>query len=120
MEFQSPSDPVDLTNCDREPIHLLGHVQSFGCLIAVSSDWIVTYASQNVEKFLGFKAEDILGTAFGSWVNDKTIHAVRSRLQLLTSDDSVERIFSMAILRDNDAHFDIALHKSGRHIVMEF
>ena len=120
MEFQSPSDPVDLTNCDREPIHLLGHVQSFGCLIAVSSDWIVTYASQNVEKFLGFKAEDILGTAFGSWVNDKAIHAVRSRLQLLTSDDSVERIFSMAILRNNDAHFDIALHKSGRHIVMEF
>ena len=26
----SYSADVDLTNCDREPIHLLGHVQPFG------------------------------------------------------------------------------------------
>ena len=25
---------VDLTNCDREPIHKLGRVQSYGALIA--------------------------------------------------------------------------------------
>ncbi|MGO8506741.1 hypothetical protein AB9F35_36200, partial [Rhizobium leguminosarum] len=34
-------EPVDLTNCDREPIHQLGSVQPFGFLMAVSSDWIV-------------------------------------------------------------------------------
>ena len=29
---------IDLTNCDREPIHLLGAVQPFGFLLGVSHD----------------------------------------------------------------------------------
>ncbi|MEL7163930.1 MAG: hypothetical protein AAGL96_00550 [Pseudomonadota bacterium] len=33
---------LDLTNCDREPIHILGRVQSYGCLVAFSADWMVT------------------------------------------------------------------------------
>ena len=39
--------PVDLTNCDREPIHVIGHVRPFGILLAVSPDWIVGHASAN-------------------------------------------------------------------------
>ncbi|OLP62254.1 signal transduction histidine kinase [Xaviernesmea oryzae] len=30
-------DTVDLTNCDREPIHLLGSVQPHGCLLALDA-----------------------------------------------------------------------------------
>src|SRR3954449_2099112 len=53
---------VDLTNCDREPIHLIGAVQSFGFLLAVSStDWCVTRASRNVVEWLGVEATDLLG-----------------------------------------------------------
>jgi len=35
------ADPVDidLTNCDREPIHVPGLIQPFGFLVAVSTDW---------------------------------------------------------------------------------
>ena len=53
---------VDLTNCDREPIHLLGSVQPFGFLLAVSSaTWCVTRASRNVVEWLGVEAADLLG-----------------------------------------------------------
>jgi len=38
---------TDLSNCDREPIHILGRVQSFGALVSVSSDWIINHASYN-------------------------------------------------------------------------
>ena len=38
---------VDLTNCDREPIHVLGNVQPFGFLVAAGMDWIVSRASAN-------------------------------------------------------------------------
>ena len=42
------STPIDLTNCDREPIHLLGAVQPFGFLIGVSRhSWGVVRASEN-------------------------------------------------------------------------
>ncbi len=45
--------PVDLTNCDREPIHIPGRIQSFGTLIAVSHDWMITHTSENAGATLG-------------------------------------------------------------------
>ena len=53
MTNHSPGT-VDLTNCDREPIHLIGAVQPFGFLIAVTrADWLVTRVSANVSRWLG-------------------------------------------------------------------
>ena len=67
-DFVPGGDSIDLTNCDREPIHLLGHVQSFGCLIAVTTDWMVQHASLNVESMLGHRAEDIIGVPFATLI----------------------------------------------------
>ena len=36
IEFLPAGAPVDLTNCEREPIHIPGSVQPRGALIAVS------------------------------------------------------------------------------------
>ena len=52
---------VDLTNCDREPIHVLGTIQDFGILIAVSADWLIARASANTGVHIGVEAEDMLG-----------------------------------------------------------
>ena len=46
-------DRVDLTNCDREPIHRLGAIQPFGFLLVSSADWLVARASENLEQFIG-------------------------------------------------------------------
>jgi chemotaxis family two-component system sensor kinase Cph1 len=44
---------VDLTNCDREPIHIPGKVQSHGFLVAVDAKtYNITYISQNIAAFL--------------------------------------------------------------------
>ena len=59
-------DVVTLTNCDREPIHLLGSIQPIGFLLSVSTDWRVLRASANVEAFLGLPASKVVGdTAAG-------------------------------------------------------
>ena len=50
---------VDLTNCDREPIHLLGAIQPIGFLLALTLDWIVARASANVGAFLP-EVDDVL------------------------------------------------------------
>jgi hypothetical protein len=44
---------VDLSNCDREPIHILGIIQPFGFLVAVTPDWMVARVSQNLADFTG-------------------------------------------------------------------
>ena len=36
--MSEPAYQVDLTSCDREPIHQLGHVQPFGAMLVVSHD----------------------------------------------------------------------------------
>ena len=60
----APAPPVDLTDgvCAREQIHIIGHTQAHGFLIAVSEgDFVVTYISANLPAALGKKPEDVLG-----------------------------------------------------------
>lgn len=53
---------VDLTNCDRELIHIPGRVQSHGFLIVVDSACIIQYISDNVKSVIaGFSPYDALG-----------------------------------------------------------
>lgn len=53
---------LDLTSCDREPIHIPGAIQPHGALVALSpSDLTVTDLSENADRFLGFEARALLG-----------------------------------------------------------
>ena len=52
---------VDLTNCDREPIHIPGKVQSHGFLIVTDGEGIITHCSDNIDTLLGLSAADLLG-----------------------------------------------------------
>ena len=66
------SRTVDLSNCDREPIHLIAAVQPFGFLLAVSgSDWLVTRASGNVSYWLQCEPSDLLGLYQGTPLNER-------------------------------------------------
>lgn len=109
---------VDLTNCDREPIHILGRVQAFGGLISMSSDWIVNHASTNIEHMLGRPAEALIGLPVTECVHEPALHDIRAKLQLLSSEDAVERIFGLQ-LQESGALYDVAVHRSGRSIVVE-
>lgn len=52
---------VDLSNCDKEPIHIPGKIQSHGFLIAVDKNSLsITYISENVEVFLAEEAKSLL------------------------------------------------------------
>ena len=78
----APSAPVDLTNCDREPIHLLGAIQPFGFLIAVSTpDWFVQRASANVSDWLKVTAPDMVSRSLLDF-----IHAAQALKQALLLD----------------------------------
>lgn len=111
---------VDLTNCDREPIHILGNVQSYGCLVAVSTDWITIHASVNVSRYLGVEADDIIGLPFRDIIADKALHDIRTRLQLLSGEDAIERIFGLKLLEGSSELFDVSMHVSNATIILEF
>jgi light-regulated signal transduction histidine kinase (bacteriophytochrome)/CheY-like chemotaxis protein len=110
---------VDLTNCDREPIHLLGSIQPFGFLIAVATaDWTVTRASRNVFDWLDVTPERFFGRPLDQFFTHDSIHAIRGHLQTAVFTNAVARAFSVPILADG-ARFDLAVHVVGDSVVIE-
>ncbi|WP_337267626.1 HWE histidine kinase domain-containing protein [Oryzifoliimicrobium ureilyticus] len=113
------SHQVDLTNCDREPIHKLGAIQPFGFLIALSSDWLIAAASINTEQFIGVAHQDLLSQPLGNFFGSKTIHLLRNRLAAIRGPDIVERLLGIPLKEDDDSRFDVALHISNDQIIIE-
>jgi light-regulated signal transduction histidine kinase (bacteriophytochrome)/CheY-like chemotaxis protein len=114
------NDPVDLTNCDREPIHIIGTVQSYGFLIAVSSaDWVVTRASRNVSKWLDLEADQMIGRALNSFLRGDAIHDIRGHLQTVMMTQTVARAFGLQVT-DGGLNCDVAIHVVDDEIVIEF
>lgn len=108
---------MDLTNCDREPIHLLGAIQPIGFLLAVTTDWIVARASDNVSDFIGRKCHEMIGRPLAEFLPPQALHDLRNRVSLLRGSESVERLFACELIKD--ARFDIAVHISGAYIIIE-
>ncbi len=109
---------VDLTNCDREPIHQLGAIQPIGFLVALSSDWMISRVSANIEQFVGKPIDELLGHHVNTLFCPDAVHALRNRLALLRGSDAIERLFRCALLGDQRV-FDIALHMSEGRVIVE-
>jgi light-regulated signal transduction histidine kinase (bacteriophytochrome) len=109
---------VDITNCDREPIHIPGMIQPFGFLVAVSTDWLVSRVSENIGNFSACTPEDILGKPLRSLFSDTAEHTLRNLASQLRGVDAIERAFGVALMADG-ALFDVAIHYSGRSLVIE-
>src|ERR1041385_4924231 len=95
----SLADPtaVDLTNCDREPIHILGAVQPIGFLLAFSGQWLAERASANLGDFLGVSAQDAIGRTLAELLSEEAAHTIRNRIAMLSGEDAVERIFGCVL-----------------------
>lgn len=109
---------VDLTNCDREPIHKLGHIQPFGALVSINSDWFISQRSANLEAMLGLDAEVEIGSRLSGVVAASAFQRLRSAVAALSHPDQVERLFG-ADLTGNGKLFDCALHTSDRYTIIE-
>ena len=58
---------VDLTDCDREPIHIPGTIQPYGVLFVLAEPALtVAQVSENVGDHLPWRVEDVLGQPLSS------------------------------------------------------
>jgi len=110
--------PVDLTNCDREPIHIPGSIQPFGFLLGLQSDFKVCMASENVADYLGRDYTDVFQRPITEVFSKAAVDAIRARVDYLSGPDANERIFGVP-LQDGGKPFDIAIHFSGVYLIIE-
>jgi two-component system, chemotaxis family, sensor kinase Cph1 len=52
---------VSLSNCDSEPIHIPGKIQSHGFMFAVDRNFIIRFFSDNTATFIPLMTADLLG-----------------------------------------------------------
>ena len=110
---------VDLSTCDREPIHILGHVQSYGCLISTTDDLMVNHMSANVATLLGIDPEAAIGLGLRQVLPADTVHEMNGVLQVTSGDVGVGRLFGVDVLK-NGLLFDVAMHQSDKSYIFEF
>jgi light-regulated signal transduction histidine kinase (bacteriophytochrome) len=108
-----------LTECDREAIHLIGAVQSFGGLIAADSAGCVAQCSANTASLLGLGALPEPGTPLADILPPAALAALEQTARAIAAPDAVQRRFGLALGSDG-ALFDCAVHLSGGLRVIEF
>ncbi|WP_347301883.1 HWE histidine kinase domain-containing protein [Croceibacterium sp. TMG7-5b_MA50] len=115
----------DLTDCDREPIHRPGNIQNFGALIALNADWIVAHRSANLSDILGRDHAPTIGARLGEHFVPTAMTQLREAAGQLdegdttgNSADLVSRLFGISLMGNGDL-FDIAVHRTGRLVVIE-
>lgn len=108
----------DLSECVREPIHLLGGVQSHGTLLAVAADGgVVDTAAANTLDVLGVPAAELVGAhvtrvlAVEDWAE---------ACQSVGEDGEACALQVEAGPEDARRAFDLSVHRSGALVVLEF
>ena len=72
---------IDLSNCEREPIHIPGAIQPHGVLMVLDERAsTVVQASENIEAHLGWALRDVLGRALGELLEPGSAEEVRRAL----------------------------------------
>ncbi|GLK78638.1 HWE histidine kinase domain-containing protein [Methylopila turkensis] len=108
---------VDLTNCDREPIHIPGSIQPHGCMIVCNpSASRVLRHSANAPEMLSAPG-DVNGRELADVIGASAAHLVRNSLTL--TGDASRPALSFAV-EVGGRLFDMAVHTHAANAIIEF
>ncbi len=108
----------DITECAREPIHLLGSVQSHGALLALAEpDLTIAVASANTAALLGVAPEALLGLPVADILGAEQAR----QLGGAASEDSVAAIVPVQLEeRETGYHLEVSVHRGDGLVICEF
>ncbi|MFD1704278.1 HWE histidine kinase domain-containing protein [Methylopila henanensis] len=108
---------VDLTNCDREPIHTPGSIQPHGCMIVCNpSASRVLRHSANAPEMLGASG-DLNGRELADVIGAAAAHFVRNALTLASDASRPALAFAVEV---GGRMFDMAVHAHAASAIIEF
>ncbi len=116
-------DNIDLTNCDREPIHIPGKIQSHGFLIAVNKETlIITYVSENIGVFVGQNIGELLEQPISYFITQLEKNGIELELAHVLSIGKSQGfdLINPYKLKLNDEPFYLIIHESNDNFLLEF
>jgi light-regulated signal transduction histidine kinase (bacteriophytochrome) len=111
---------ADLTNCDREQIHLPGSIQPHGALLAMDpASLIIVQAGGDTQRLLGVAATTLLGKSLGAWLSPEQSAELNT---LVSSGASLSRPLLAFTLQFGSQHraADVIAHVSEGYLILEF
>lgn len=109
---------LDLTNCDREPIHIPGMIQPHGVLLVLQDPTLqIIQVSSNTQQVIGREPAELLSQSLWDLLEAKQVKQIQ---QCLTSDfDSINPL-NLSIDSLNDTiYLEGIVHRSGKTIILE-
>ncbi|MFN8347953.1 MAG: ATP-binding protein [Spirosomataceae bacterium] len=107
-------DVANLQDCESEPIHVPGSIQSHGFLLALDAALHVVYCSANCKEYLGIPVEKILTNRFGAIFSEVQEQQLSEYLRI--SPPQNVRPF---ILETEDNQYNCTIHLSGHLYLFE-
>jgi len=113
------NQPVDLTNCDREPIHTPGSIQPHGAmLICDPNTGIIIRSSANARMFLGMDIDPI-GRSLGDAIGEAAAHDLRNAAARAGGSQTAGALRAHS-LPGVETPFDITIHHYADRLFVEF
>jgi two-component system, chemotaxis family, sensor kinase Cph1 len=109
---------IDLTNCDREQIHIPGFIQPHGILFVLQkSEFTILQVSKNTFDLIGIHPEELLGKRLQELLDIQEIYHIQ---QCLSTDfESVNPVKISWKTQDNTFLFDGIIHHSQEVLILE-
>ncbi|GBE94849.1 ATP-binding protein [Nostoc cycadae] len=109
---------IDLTNCDREPIHIPGLIQPHGVLLVLQDSHLeIMQVSNNTRKIIGYQPEELLGKQLSYLLDAKQIQKIQ---QCLTEDFESINPLDLSLKHSNKSmYFDGIVHRLDSVIILE-
>src|ERR1700712_540625 len=108
--------PVDLTNCDREPIHIPGTIQPHGAMLVCDpDDGTVIHASANAAAFMGRPGYVLVGRSLGQAIGEAAAHALRNAAAKV-GGSHVAGVVPAQPLPEVEDLFNITIHYNAGHL----
>lgn len=114
---------IDLTECDKEPIHLLGKIQSFGFFLGIHSvKETIDYASQNINELLSAHPDQLLGKKYADVFNTSVENNETNLFSLITTalkkeKKATERFLDLFL---NNIHYYFIYYFIDDYLFIEF
>ncbi|WP_435019160.1 ATP-binding protein [Tundrisphaera sp. TA3] len=118
----TPPGAVDLSNCDREPIHAPGSIQPHGTLLILDeADLRIAHAGRNAGTVLGRRAEDLIGTGIADWLGVDFGRLIRESLDHPAIDQAPQLLRTLSMdFAGREAEFDAIIHRGADGLILEF
>ncbi len=134
-EGQGPEAPaavavepeLDLTSCDREPIHIPGSIQPHGFLLALEPRSLrIQEASENAAEYLGLPLEAIFGRTIADVAPGSGGERVQAELASGESLSAPRLLASVSLRAGEPREWEVVAHRAGQpgganeRVVVEF